>query len=122
MPWSWNVAARLPLRTLKRKHGIAACSNSIFAKESPYDTTSATHDRRHAGSESRSEHADVLRATGVPVCPPLQQIPGTVGARGYSGLPGVPDGRKEVGAWFRSDRGRRPALPLQDLAQTGLAV
>ena len=62
----------------------------------------------------------VLRATGVPVCAPLRQITGTVGARGYPRLPSLLDQRKEVGAWFRSHRRCRLAISLQGLAQKGL--
>src|SRR5262249_16906465 len=74
-----EAGACLPLRTPMRKHGMAACSTFHFAKELFHDIPSATHDRRHAGAESRAQHANLLRATGVPVRAALRQITGTIG-------------------------------------------
>src|SRR5205823_3574688 len=50
-----------------------------FGKGAFHDIPSATHDRGHAGAESRPEHSNFLRATGIPVRPSLRQITGTVG-------------------------------------------
>ena len=50
-----------------------------FRKGAFHDIPSATHDRRHASAESRTEHANLLRATGVPVRASLREITGTIG-------------------------------------------
>src|ERR1700733_11366634 len=53
-----------------------------FAQGAHHDSTSPTHDRRHAGAESRPEHPDLVRTTGIAIRSPLQQVPRGLGARG----------------------------------------
>lgn len=68
---------------------LLLAATPCFRKGAPYDTPSATHDRRHAGAESRTEHADVVRATGLSVCTPFQQVTGGARTRGDPRLSGV---------------------------------
>ena len=44
-----------------------------------HDKPSPTHDRRHAGAESRPEYPVKLRSTGLPVCTILQRSPEQLG-------------------------------------------
>ena len=80
---------------------MAACSTFHFAKELSHDIPSATHDRRHAGAESRTEHANRPMSAGFFVRPAFQQIAGTAGPGGHPRLPGLSDQRKEIGAQLR---------------------
>jgi hypothetical protein len=43
-----------------------------LAKELFHDTSSTTHDRRHAGEEFLTAYPKLLRATGLAVCAPFQ--------------------------------------------------
>src|SRR5208337_2196681 len=100
------------VRAPLRKHGIAARSKFHFAKGAFYDISSATHDRRHAGAESRPEHSNLVFATGVPVRTPLPQAAASLRPRGDPGLSGLPDQRKETLPEFRAHRHRRVAISV----------
>src|SRR5208282_373901 len=93
-----------------------------LVKEFVNDTASPTHDRRHAGTQSGAEHANVVRATSRALCAPLPQIPRAVGPGGHSRVPDLLDQRKETGTQLRTDRSFRAPLPLQGLAQKGLVL
>src|SRR5258705_13700415 len=59
-------ALLLPSSENSRAKAWSGCLQHIpFRKGAFHDIPSATHDRRHAGAESCTEHANVLRATGV---------------------------------------------------------
>src|ERR1700730_4922913 len=55
------------------------------------NASSPAHERRHAGAESRTEYANVLRATGLSLRTPLQQVAGAVGPGRHPHLPGPLD-------------------------------
>src|ERR1700687_6301362 len=95
-------------------------AHSISQGVSYDDATSEAHDRRHASAESRTEHANVLRATGLSIRTLFQYITRSVGAGGHPHLPGLPDQREETGAEFHSHRGLGAAFPLQSLPSQGL--
>ena len=59
-----------------------------------------------------AKHANVLRATGLTVCAPFQQIARAVGSGGHPHLPGFLNQRKETGAQFRAHHGFGAALSL----------
>src|SRR6202030_1644388 len=56
--------------------GKAVCSKALFRKGASHDITSSTHDRGYAGEESLFADPSHLRAAGLAVCTPFQQITG----------------------------------------------
>src|SRR5260370_9933197 len=91
-------------------------------KEPSHDKPSPTHDRRHAGAESRPEYPVKLPSAGLAVCPILQTVTGAVGARGNPSIPSLSDQRAEAGTRLCSHHCRRPEIPVQGLTQKGVAV
>src|ERR1700680_2640326 len=95
-------------------HGKAVCSKVLFRKRASHDITSSTHDRGYAGEESLTADPSHLRAAGLAVCTPFQQVTGVTGTCGHPLLPGLSEERKEARSKFYYHRRSGSTLPLQN--------
>ena len=60
-----------------QEEGIFCVTKHHLTKELSHDIASATHDRGHAGEELLTSYPSLLRATGLAVCAPFQEITGS---------------------------------------------